>query len=321
VRRREILIMIAGAAAAWPTAARAQLQRKIPTIGVLSAGDSAPLLRLLRDGLRELGYVEGLTIEIVVRSGPGNVDLLRPLADELVRLNVRLIVTRLTPAAKAAKAATRTIPIVMAPAGAPVETGLIVSISRPGGNITGLTTTSFDLSGKRLQLVQEIIPSLRRIAVLANARDPLTKPYIAETERAAASLGLLIDPVPVNGSEEFETAFRTMIDRRAGAVYMQSSLPSKPAIALALRHNLPLFSSTKAVVTAGALMSYGALRSDAYRGAAFYVDKILRGANPADLPVQQPTRFELVINLRTAKALGLTIRPSILSRADVIIDQ
>jgi len=298
----------------WSIAARAQPQGKVPTIGVLSAGDPGALLRLLRKGLRERGYVEGRTIKIEVRSGPGKVELLRPLADELVRFNVDVIVTRLTPAAQAAKAATQTIPIVMAPAGAPVETGLIASISRPGGNITGLTTTSIDLSGKRLQLMQEIVPSLRRIAILANAADPFTKPFIAETERAAVSLGLQIDPVPVNGIEEFEMAFTAMVKRRADAVYMQSSLSVKHAVALALTHKLPLFSSTRAVVAAGALMSYGGRRSDAYRGAPIYVDKILRGAKPADLPVQQPTRFELVINLKTATALGLTIPPPILAR-------
>jgi putative ABC transport system substrate-binding protein len=320
MRRREFLGLVGSAAVAWPIAARAQLQGKVPTIGVLSAGDPGPLLRLLREGLREHGYVEGRTIKIEVRSGPGKVELLRPLADELVRFNVDVIVTRLTPAAQAAKAATQTIPIVMAPAGAPVETGLIASISRPGGNITGLTTTSIDLSGKRLQLMQELVPSLRRIAILANAADPFTKPFIAETERAAVSLGLQIDPVPVNGIEEFEMAFTAMVKRRADAVYMQSSLSAKPAVALALKHNLPLFSTTRAVVAAGALMSYGGRLSDAYREAPVYVDKILRGAKPADLPVQQPTRFELVINLKTAKALDLTIPPTLLARADEVLE-
>jgi putative ABC transport system substrate-binding protein len=320
MRRREFLGLVGGAAAAWPIAAQAQLQGKVPKIGVLSAGDPGTLLRYLREGLRERGYVEGRTFKIEARSGPGRLLRLRPLADELVQLNVDVIVTRLTPAAQAAKVATQTIPIVMAPAGAPVETGLISSISRPGGNITGLTTTSIDLGGKRLQLMQEIVPSLRRIAILANAADPFTKPFIAEAARAAQMLGLQIDPVPVKGSEEFETAFATMVNRRADAVYMQSSLPAKPAIALALKHKLPMFSSARAVVAAGALMSYGGRRSDAYRGAPDYVDRILRGAKPADLPVQQPTRFELVINLKTATALGLAVPPPILARADVVIE-
>ena len=319
MRRRDFLGLVGSAAAAWPITARAQGRGKVPTIGVLSVGDAGPLLRFLRKGLREHGYVEGRTIKFEVRSGPGKVALLRPLADELVRFNVDVIVTRLTPAAQAAKAATQKIPIVMAPAGAPVETGLIASVSHPGGNITGLTTTSLDLSGKRLHLMKEMVPSLRRIAILANTADPFTKPYIAEALRAAVRLGLQIDPVPVNGVGDLKMAFAAIVDRRAGAVYIQSSLPVKPAIALALKHKLPLCSSTKAVVVAGALMSYGGRRSDAYRGASIYVHRILRGAKPVDLPVQQPTRFDLVINLKTAAALGLIIPPSILDRADEVI--
>jgi putative ABC transport system substrate-binding protein len=319
VRRRDLLALLGGAMCASPLSVRAQ-QPKVPTIGVLSVGDPGPLLRLLREGLRKHGYVEGRTIEIEVRSAPGNVELLRPLADELVRLNVDVIVTRLTPAAQAAKAATQTVPIVMAPAGAPVETGLVASLARPGGNITGLSTTSVELSGKRLQLMQEMVPSLRRIAMLANAADPFTKPLIAETERAAASLRLQLDPILVNGAEEFEAAFAAMAAGRADAVFMQSSLPAKPAAALALQRHLPLFSAARIVVDAGALMSYGGRFSDAYREAPVFVDKILKGAKPADLPVQQPTRFDLVINLKTAKALGLTVSQSILARADEVIE-
>jgi putative ABC transport system substrate-binding protein len=320
MRRREFLGLVGGAATTWPIAVCAQLQSKVPTIGVLSTGDPGLLLRFLREGLRELGYVEGRTINIEVRSGPGNVELLRLLADELVRLNVDVIVTRLTPAAQAAKAATQTIPIVMAPAGAPVETGLIASISRPGGNITGLTTTSIDVAAKRFQLMHEIVPSLRRVGILANAVDPFTKHFVAEIKRSAVSLGLQIDSVLVKGTEEFGKAFAAMVNRRADAVYVQSSLSAKHAVALALAHKLPLFSSTRAVTAAGALMSYGGRRSDSYRGAPIYVDKILKGAKPADLPVQQPTRFDLVINQKTAKALNLKIPLPVLTRADAVIE-
>jgi putative tryptophan/tyrosine transport system substrate-binding protein len=208
----------------------------------------------------------------------------------------------------------------MAPAGAPLETGLIASLSRPGGNITGLSVTTVEVTGKRLQLMREMLPTLQSIAMLANAADPISKLLIADTERAAPSLGLRINPILVNGSPEIEAAFVAMDKERVDAVIMQSSLPEKSTAALALKHRLPLVSTTRSAVDAGALMSYAGRLGDAYREAAVYVDKILKGANPADLPVQQPTKFELVINLKTAKALGLTVPQSFLARADEVIE-
>jgi len=209
---------------------------------------------------------------------------------------------------------------VMAPAGAPLETGLIASLSHPGGNITGLSITSAETSGKRLQLVREMLPTLQRIAMLANATDPISKSLVAETERAAQILGLQIDSIPVKSGEEIEAAFATLDKDRVDAVIMQSSLPEKVTAALALKHRFPLVSTTKSAVEVGALMSYAGRLADSYREAAVYVDKILRGAKPADLPVQQPTKFELVINLKTAKALGPAVPPSLLARADEIIE-
>jgi putative tryptophan/tyrosine transport system substrate-binding protein len=318
-RRRDFIAMLGGAAVAWPLAAGAK-QKALPVIGVLDGGDPGPLLNEFWSELHDLGYVEGQNIQIEVRSAAGNPDLLRGLAEGLVRRNVDVIVARLTPAVWAAKEATQTIPIVMAPAGAPLETGLIASLSRPGGNITGLSVTSAETSGKRLQLMREMLPTLQRVAMLANAADPISKVLVAETERAALSLGLQIHPILINGRRDFEAAFAAMDKARVDAVIMQSSLPEKSAAALALLHRLPLVSTTRSAVDEGALMSYAGRLADAYRESAVYVDKILKGANPADLPVQQPTKFELVINLKTAKALGLTVPQSLLARADEVIE-
>ena len=318
MRRRDFLALTTGAAAIWPRAARAQ--SKTPVIGVLDGGDPGPFLSEFRQGLRDRGYVEGQNIRIEVRSSAGNAELLRGLAKELVRIKVDVIVARLTPPVRAAKEATQTIPIVMAPAGAPLETGLIASLSRPGGNITGLSVTSVGVTGKRLQLMREMLPTLQSIAMLANAADPISKYLIAETELAAPSLGLRIKPILVNGSEEIEAAFAAMDNERVDAVIMQSSLPEKSTAALALKHRLPLVSTTRSAVDAGALMSYAGRLADAYREAAVYVDKILKGASPGDLPVEQPTKFELVINLKTAKALGLTVPPLLLAQADEVIE-
>jgi putative ABC transport system substrate-binding protein len=320
MKRRGFLSALVGCAVALgPVASRAQ-QKAMPVIGVLDGGDPGPLLSEFRRGLRDLGYIEGQNIQIEVRSAAGKSELLRSLAEELVRRKVDIIVARLTPPVRAAQEATQTIPIVMAPAGAPLETGLIASLSRPGANITGLSITSVEASGKRLQLMREMLPSLQRVAMLANAADPISKSLIAEAERAAPSLGLQINPVLVDGQQEVETAFAAMAKERVGAVIMQSSLPENSVVRLALQHRLPLISTTRSAVDGGALMSYAGRLTDAYREAAVYVDKILRGAKPADLPVQQPTKFELVINLKTAKALGLTVPPALLARADEVIE-
>jgi putative ABC transport system substrate-binding protein len=318
VRRREALALLGGAAASWPLAGRAQ-PAKVPVIGVLSVGDPGALLSGLREGLGRLGYVEGQNIRIEVRSAAGKPEL-RALADELVRLKVEIIVARLTPAVRAAMGATQTTPIVMAPAGAPVETGMIASLARPGGNVTGLSITAAEVSGKRLQLMREMVPTIKRVALLVNGADPFGKVLIAQSEQAAPSLGLQLQKFLVSSREEVEAAFAAMAKEPADAVFIDSSLPAEPAVTLALKQRLPAFSTTRVPVDAGALMSYGGRLSDSYRDAAVYVDKILKGAKPADLPVQQPTKFDLVINLKTAKVLGLTVPQSLLQRADEVIE-
>jgi len=319
MRRRDFMTVLAGAIA-YPHLASAQQKAAMPVIGVLDGGDPGRLLSEMGRRLRDLGYIDGQNIRIEVRSAVGKPELLRGLAEELVRQKVDVIVARLTPPVWAAKEATQTIPIVMAPAGAPLETGLIASLSHPGGNITGLSVTSAETSGKRLELMREMLPTLKRIAMLANATDPISKSLVAETERVAQILGVQIDPIPVKSGEEIEGAFAALGKDRVDAVIMQSSLPEKAIAALALKHRFPLVSTTRSAVEAGALMSYAGRLADAYREAAVYVDKILKGAKPADLPVQQPTKFELVINLKTAKALGLNVPATLLARADEVIE-
>ncbi len=310
--------MLAGAALARPLAAFAQ-QKAMPVIGILDIGDPAPLLAEFRKGLTDAGYVEGQNIRLEIRSPTGSSKSLAELAKELVDLPVDVIVAKFTPAVRAAMEATKTIPIVMAPAGAPVETGLIASLSRPGGNVTGMSATAAELGGKRIELIRQLLPQAGRIGVLANSADPFTKPFLDEMETGARALGVKIDPVMVTGTGEFETAFTTL---KAGAdcVIIQPSLPEKPAVEMALKYRLPPFGIFRSTVEKGALMSYAVRIEEGYRRAAVYVDKILKGAKPTDLPVEQPTAFELVINLKTAKALGLTAPPALLAQADDVIE-
>ena len=318
MRRRAFITLLGCAAALRPLESAAQ--SKIPVIGVLDGGDPAPLLTEFRRGLRDLGYIEGQNIEIEVRSAAGKPELLRSLADDLVARNVDLIVTRLTPAAQAAKAATQTIPIVMAPAGAPVETGLIASLARPGGNVTGVSLVTAEVSGKRLELIREMLPAARRLAVLVNATDPFAKPFLAETEHAAPMLGLEITPILVGDSQDLAAAFASVARMPADAALLQGSLPNKSAAEEALKQHLPLFGTNRPTVDAGALLSYAGQIEEAYSQAAVFVDKILKGTKPADLPVQESTKFELVINLKTAKTLGITVPQSLLARADEVIE-
>ena len=246
--------------------------------------------------------------------------LLPELAAELVRLKVDIIVAAQTPAVHAAKQATSEIPIVMATAGDPVGTGLIASLGRPGGNITGNAATTAELGAKTLEAVREMLPAVRRVAVLANASDPFTRSFLEQIEAGGRTLGIQVQSVMVRTADEFETAFSGMIKERADAVIVQPSLPRKAALELAMRHRLPSVSPTRLFPAEGGLMAYSASQHDMYRRAARYVDRILKGAKPADLPVEEPTKFELVINLKTAKALGITIPPALLARADEVIE-
>ncbi len=303
---------------AWPIAARAQ-QPRLTRIGVLLPANPEPLLGLLRDALRERGYVEGENVQFTVRSAGGKPDLSRGLADELVRLPVDIIVVWQTPAAFAASQATTQIPIVMGMVADPVGSGLIASLARPGGNITGLAGTTAELGAKILQLIREALPGTRRVAILANATDPFTKTFVAQIELAGQALGIATQTQVVRGVEDYEGAFAAMKKERTDAVIVQPSLPRKPAIELALKQRLPAMSPSLYFTGEGGLLSYAANLDDSYRRTAHFVERILKGAKPADLPVEQPTRFELRVNLVTAKALGISIPQSFLLRADEVI--
>jgi putative ABC transport system substrate-binding protein len=320
IRRREFIVTLGGAAT-WPLAARAQ-RAKVPTIGVLVIGNIDPELfwRQFRQGLRDLGYVEGQNIGFEFRSAGGRLDRLPELAAELVRLKVDVIVTWFTPTALAAKQATHEIPIVMAETGDPIGTGLIASLPRPGGNVTGMASVAAELSGKCVQLIRDMLPSARRVTALANATDPFSKPFLEQIKLGGEGTGTTINPINVRSDEEFETAFAAMEKDRPDAVIVQPSLPSKRAAELALTHRVPAVSVPRWFAEEGGLMSYSAKYDELFRKAAVYVDKILKGARPADLPVEQPTHFELVINLKTARALGLEIPPTLLGRADEVIE-
>jgi putative tryptophan/tyrosine transport system substrate-binding protein len=242
------------------------------------------------------------------------------LAAELVRLHVDIIVTWFTPPAQAAKQATREIPIVMADAGDPVGTGLIASLSRPGGNVTGIAAITAELAGKCVELIRDMLPSARRVAALINVPDPFSKPLLEKMQRGGEATGTTIDPIRISSREEFEAAFAEMEKKRPDAIIVQPSLPGKRATELALKHRVPAVSVPRWFAEEGGLMSYSPRFPELFYQAAVYVDKILRGAKPADLPVVQPTKFELVINLKTAKSLGLTIPESFLLRADEVIE-
>jgi putative ABC transport system substrate-binding protein len=321
IGRRNFLATLGGAAVGWPLAARAQ-QPKVPTIGALVIGNISPeqFWREFRQGLRDLGYVEGQNIRFEFRSAEGHLDRLPELAAELVRLKVDIIVTWFTPTALAAKQATREIPIVMAETGDPIGTGLVASLPRPGGNVTGMASVTAELAGKCVQLIRDMLPSARRVTALANATDPFSKPFLQQIQLGGEGTGTTINSVSISNSEEFETAFAAMEKDRPDAIIVQPSLPTKRAAELALKHRVPAVSVPRWFVEEGGLMSYSAIYVELFRKAGVYVDKILKGAQPADLPVEQPTHFELVINMKTAKALGLTVPAAFLARADEVIE-
>ena len=320
MRRREFIGLVGGAAA-WPVAARAQ-QSRMPQVGVLALtnADEQSLSKQLREGLHELGYVEAQNFGLVLRSADGNASQLPELAAELVRLKVDVIAATFTPCALAAKQATTSIPIVMIAVGDPVGTGLVASLARPGGNITGLSNMAAETAGKSIELFRDMLPSLRRVAVLANPVDSFTKPFLEQLQLAGRTAGIEIAPSMARGPEEVEGAFAAMANDRVDAVVVQGIFFSRTIADLAIKYRLPASSVLPSFVAAGGLLSYGAHTPDIFRRSAGVVHKILTGAKPAELPVEQPTKFELVINLKTAKALGLTIPPSLLARADEVIE-
>jgi putative ABC transport system substrate-binding protein len=303
--------------------AEAQQPTKVPRIGFLAAISPAAIsarIEAFRQGLNELGYIEGKNIVIEWRSAEA--DRVPGLAAELVRLKVDVIVTAGPLSTRPAQGATKTIPIVMAQDDDPVGNGFVASLARPGGNITGLASLSPELSGKQLELLKEIVPKLSRMAVLGSSTRPGNAQSLRETELAAGAFGVKLQYLDVLGPKDIDTAFREAGIARADAVLMlvATGVPQrKQVVELAVKSRLPVISGRPELVEAGGLMTYGASINDLYRRAATYVDKILKGAKPADLPVEQPAKFELLINLKTAKQIGLTIPPNVLARADRVI--
>jgi putative ABC transport system substrate-binding protein len=319
MRRRDFIAAIAASAAVHPFIANAQ-QGRPAKLGVLLVEKREPFSQIFLEGLRDLGCVDGQNLQIEYRSAGGKLDQLPMLAAELVGLKVDIIIASETPAVQAAKRATTDIPIIMAPSGDPVGTGLVASLSRPGGNVTGLSAAAAELAGKSLELIRELRPAARRVAALADPANTFTKSFLAQIHLSAKTTGLDVQDVMLSATQDLEPVFAGMAGGGVDALIVQPTLPRTAIIALARKHRLPAVSGNRAFADAGGLMSYAGSLSDRYRNAAPYVDKILKGAKPADLPVQQPTKFELVINLQTAKVIGITVPPAMLTRADEVIE-
>jgi putative ABC transport system substrate-binding protein len=322
MRRREFIRIVGSSAAMWPLAAFAQ-QPKVARIGALYIGtaDAETFKNELREGMRELGYVEGQNIAFEFRSAEGKLDRLPELAAELVQLKVDVIVALYVPPSLAAKQATRDIPIVVI-VGDPVETGIVPSLARPGGNITGVSLMASALNGKSLELFRDMLPSARRVGVLGHATNPVfAKAMLDEVLLAGRPTGIEIQPVVmVNGPDELENAFATMVRERADAVVVQGSLAIKSVTDMALKYRVPTASTARVFAEIGGLMSFGADGPTSFRHGARFVQRILQGKQPKDIPIEQPTKFDLAINLKTAKAIGLTIPEAFLQRADALIE-
>jgi putative tryptophan/tyrosine transport system substrate-binding protein len=326
IRRREFIVTLGGVACAWPLAVRAQQPARLPTIGFLGQSTrsaTSEWVAAFVQRLRELGWIENRTIAIVYRWVEGREDRSAEVADEFVRLHVDVIVTSGTPEVLAAKQATSVIPIVFATAGDPVGNGLVASLARPGGNITGLSLQSNDIAGKRLELLREVVPSLRRVAILANVGNPFSVLELGETQTAARALGLQVDTLEIRRAEDIAPAFEALKGRAEALYVCTDGLINANRIrinTLALGARLPTMHGYRDYVEAAGLMSYGPNLPDLFRRSADYVDKILRGAKAGDIPVEQPTKFDLIINLTTAKALGLEIPLTLLARANEVIE-
>jgi putative ABC transport system substrate-binding protein len=321
-RRRAIFLALALAILAAPLAVEAQQAGKTPRIGVLGSSPSPPW-EALRRGLRDLGYVESQTLAIEWRWTEGKVERAPDLSSDLVRLKVDVIVTASMPVIRAVKQATSTIPIVMASSFDPVGAGLVTSLARPGGNVTGMAEMATEVVGKRAELLREAVPGLSRLAVLLGPPAPADPLFLREAEVAARALHIELQVLRARDPGEFDSAFAAMTRERASAVLVLQHpifFAHRALLAeLAVKHRLPTMHAFREFVEAGMLMSYGANLEASFQRAATYVDKILKGAKPGDLPIEQPTKFELVINLKTAKALGLKIPQSVLIRADEVI--
>jgi putative ABC transport system substrate-binding protein len=307
-----------------PLAADAQQPAKVPRIGFLCVlSGPSPHTEAFEQGLRSLGYVEGRDVAIEYRFTDGRTDPIPDLAAEFVRLKVDVIVVASPQAIRPTKEAIKSIPIVMAQSDDPVGSGFVASLARPGGNITGLSTVSPELSGKRLELLKEAVPKVSRVAVLWNVANPVAALQLRETEVAARALGVKLQSLGVRGAKDFDAAFAAMRRERVGALIVLPDLlfydHQRRLLNLAAKSRLPVIYEEREFAEAGGLMAYGPNYNDLFRRSAAFVDKILKGAKPVDLPVEQPTKFELVVNLKTAKALGLTIPQSVLIRADHVI--
>jgi len=312
-------------ALSFPVEAQQQL-KKLHRIGILLVGSSSfysAWIDVFRQGLKELGYIEGKNIAIEYRYGEGKPDRLPALAAELVGLKVDVIFTSSTPSVLAVKKATSTIPIVFVSISDPVASGLVTSLARPGGNITGLTIVAVDLSGKRLELLKEAVPNVTRVAFLWNSANPAQELQWKETRTTAEGLGLQLQSLALRNSNDFDSAFEAALKERAQALITAPepliNIQLKRIVEFAVKNRLPAMYANPQFVDAGGLMSYAPDYTAQYRRAAAYVDRILKGTKPADLPVEQPTKFEFIVNLKTAKQIGLTIPPNVLARADKVI--
>jgi len=326
MKRREVITLLGGAAATWPITARAQQQvGKLPTIGFLGADASAfsPWTAAFVAHLRELGWIENRNVAIEYRWSEGRTERYAEIAAEFVRLKVDVIIT-VGSAVPTVKQATTVIPIVFAVAIDPVGSGLVASLAKPGGNVTGLSLQAANLAGKRIELLREVVPQLRRLAIIFNVDNAQPVLEMGETEAAAGTLGIEVAPIEIRRVEDFGPAFREALKAKADALYVaidQLMVANLMRIlTLALGARLPTIFSTRDFVRGGGFMSYGPSYTERFGRAADYVDKILRGTKPGDIPVEQPTKFELVVNLITAQALGLTVPPSLLARADEVIE-
>jgi putative ABC transport system substrate-binding protein len=326
IGRRELIAALGGAAAAWPALARAQ-QAAMPVIGFLHQGSlqaNAHTLDTFRRGLQESGYVEGRNVKLEFRWADGKYDRLPTLADDLVRLQARVIVAALLPAARAAKAITATIPVVFISGSDPIETGLVTSLNRPTGNVTGVSLFAVPLIAKRLELLHQLIPGAAVFGVLVNPSNPNAEANEREIEAAAGTLALRIELMKASSEEDLKAAFAAIVRQRVGAVIVSAdgfyASRREAAVSLAAHHGVPTMYFQREFVAAGGLISYGTSSPDMYRHAGVYAGRILKGEKPADLPIMQPTRFELVINLKTARTLSLEIPPKLLALADEVIE-